>query len=99
MTHFAQIVTKHLGDFCMNIGHRELSKIAQSGHTGVRVRGVQKVALLATRVLVRNREREQVIMKFDESKSNKERERYSASVNVCELLSDCVPMKARVYTK
>ena len=58
MTHFSQIVTKHLGDFCMNIGHRELSKIAQSGHTGVRVRGVQKVALLATRVLVRNRERE-----------------------------------------
>ena len=29
----AQKVTMHFGYFCMNIGHRELSKIAQSGHT------------------------------------------------------------------
>ena len=32
----AQKVTQHLGYFCMNINNWELSKIAQSGHTGYR---------------------------------------------------------------
>ena len=31
----AQKLVIHLGYFCMNIFHQELSKIAQSGHTGL----------------------------------------------------------------